>query len=88
MYQRVPIPLAKRGALVLGTIAVLVPAITQQFLLRFDLNAIPATATVTSAKLTIAAYQPTFGASATLRAHQILAPWTESAVTWSLPGVQ
>jgi hypothetical protein len=57
----------------------------RQSLLRFDLSAIPATATVTSATLTLTAYQSLpLGSSATLRAHRILSPWTEGTVTWSL----
>ena len=57
----------------------------RQSLLRFDLSAIPATATVTSAKLNLTAYQSLpLGSSATLRAHRILSPWTEGTVTWGL----
>ena len=57
----------------------------RQSLLRFDLSAIPATATVTSATLTLTAYQSLpLGSSATLRAHRILSPWTEGTVTWGL----
>ncbi|UQA62022.1 DNRLRE domain-containing protein [Polyangium aurulentum] len=57
----------------------------RQSLFRFDLGAIPATATVTSAKLTLTAYQSLpLGSSATLRAHRILSPWTEGTVTWGL----
>jgi len=58
---------------------------SRQSLFRFDLGAVPATATVTSAKLTLTAYQSLpLGSSATLRAHRIVAPWTESTITWGL----
>ncbi|WP_437317613.1 thrombospondin type 3 repeat-containing protein [Sorangium sp. So ce385] len=51
----------------------------KQALFRFALDAIPAHATVTSARLGARVY----GSSGqTLRAHRITAPWQEQSVTW------
>ncbi|WP_438026719.1 thrombospondin type 3 repeat-containing protein [Sorangium sp. So ce233] len=51
----------------------------KQALFRFALDAIPAHATVTSARLGARAYGPS---GQTLRAHRITAPWHEPSVTW------
>jgi hypothetical protein len=51
----------------------------KQALFRFALDAIPAHATVTSARLGARVYGPT---GQTLRAHRITAPWQERSVTW------
>jgi hypothetical protein len=77
-------PTTNYGTKTLANVGV-VGAGSRQSLFRFDLGAIPATATVTSAKLTLTAYQSLpLGSSATLRAHRIVAPWTESTITWGL----
>ncbi|HRI67686.1 MAG TPA: DNRLRE domain-containing protein [Polyangium sp.] len=59
-------------------------SVNRQLLFRFDVSAIPSTVTITSAYLTLSAYQQTFGASGTLHAHKILAPWVEGTVTWAV----
>ncbi|WP_437724978.1 DNRLRE domain-containing protein [Sorangium sp. So ce861] len=51
----------------------------KQALFRFALDAIPAHATVTSARVGVRVYGPT---GQTLRAHRITAPWQERSVTW------
>jgi hypothetical protein len=77
-------PAKNYGAKTLANVG-FVGAGARQSLFRFDLGAVPATATVTSAKLTLTAYQSLpLGSSATLRAHRILSPWTEGTVTWGL----
>jgi hypothetical protein len=54
----------------------------RQALLRFDLSSITATSTVTSATVKLKSGD-TASVAATVRAHQILAPWVESAVTYA-----
>jgi hypothetical protein len=77
-------PTTNYGTKTLANVGV-VGAGSRQSLFRFDLGAIPSTATVTSAKLNLTAYQSLpLGSSATLRAHRITSPWTESTVTWGL----
>jgi hypothetical protein len=53
---------------------------TRYGLLRFDLSAIPSTAVITQATLTLNAFS---GGGATERVHRITASWAESTATWS-----
>ena len=50
-------------------------------LIKFDVSAIPSTATVTSAKLRLLMY--TIGANRTVEAYQVLRPWTQTGSTWN-----
>jgi hypothetical protein len=52
-----------------------------QSLLRFDLTSLPASANVSSATLTLNKY--TNLGVGTVNLHRVLAPWSESTVTWS-----
>ncbi len=64
------------GALSVGS----TPAGLRQSLLRFDLAAVPAGATITSAAVTLDVLL--YGGGA-VRAHRITAPWSEASVTWT-----
>jgi hypothetical protein len=65
------------AALVTG----LVSATAREALLRFDLSAIPAGATINSAILTMYESALVSGA-ATINVHRVTAPWTENVVTY------
>jgi hypothetical protein len=54
----------------------------RQALVRFDLSSIPVNASIASATVKVKTGD-TASAVQTVRAHQILAPWVESAVTWT-----
>ena len=66
----------KSGALSVGSAEVGL----RQSLLRFDLAAVPAGATITSAAVTLDVLR--YGGGA-VRAHRITAPWSEASVTWT-----
>jgi hypothetical protein len=55
----------------------------RQLLLQFDLGAIPGGATITNAHVTLS---ETSTGAATVNVHRVLAPWTESTVTWQSLG--
>ena len=50
-------------------------------LIKFDLSAIPANATVVSAKITL--YQQWSSQYSTVTGHQIVQPWSEATVSWA-----
>ncbi|MHB1318960.1 MAG: Kelch repeat-containing protein [Anaerolineae bacterium] len=60
---------------------------TRCVLLRFDLGAIPAGATIVQATLTLRAVSSSGASPVTVGLYDISTPWTESTVTWSAPWV-
>ena len=72
-------PTANFGASSALTAGGVVPG-QRQALLRFDLSAIPASATIQSATVTL---HVLLNGGAPVRAHRVLSPWSESTVTWA-----